>query len=259
MQQNMANPQTWPFGANANGQVGHSQPQNQAPQGQNNIQPSPSNMHAQVQQGNHLLQPGMVARPPSGQQHPHQQPHPNQGGSAGAAPGHPFPTQVSPNMNPQYPFSANNANGNPTPSPSMGPPGIQSAPSGTMQLPPPLEKSRFDSAYKSYSMRKNVKHEMRLMNVEGHDIDLYALHMNVMQEGGFNKVCPVENASLPRNLNFSRCKPTTYGTLLAGGWVSSSSLGLTPNQPNLDLGLLSALRKFIRSIFMVSTPSTSVP
>jgi ARID/BRIGHT DNA binding domain len=57
-----------------------------------------------------------------------------------------------------------------------------------MQLPPPLEKTRFESAYKSWVATKNMKLDGRLMNVEGRQIDLYALHMNVMQEGGFNKV-----------------------------------------------------------------------
>jgi hypothetical protein len=56
------------------------------------------------------------------------------------------------------------------------------------QLPPPLEKARFENAYKSWVATKNMKHDIRLMNVEGRQIDLYALHMHVMQEGGASKV-----------------------------------------------------------------------
>ncbi|KAF5382094.1 hypothetical protein D9615_004211 [Tricholomella constricta] len=179
-------PQTWTFSPNANNTMGHAQPQNQPQPGQNNIQPSPSNMHAQIQQGNHLLPQGMVARPTSGQQHT------TPGGPGGPSAGRSFSNQMSPNMNPQFSFSANNNNGNPSSSPSMGPPGVQTTPSGNMQLPPPLEKNRFESAYKSYSATKGVKLEPRLMNVDGREIDLYLLHTHVMQEGGWSKVHNME-------------------------------------------------------------------
>ncbi|GLB40609.1 hypothetical protein LshimejAT787_0804800 [Lyophyllum shimeji] len=183
-QANGSGPSTWNFGPNANGQVAHGQGANQPQPGQTGIQPSPSNMHAQIQQGNHLVPPGIVGRSPSGQP-ASQPPHP---APAGGPPiGRPYPNQMSPNMNPQFPFPMNNG-GTSSSTPSAPAMGVQPTPPGGMQLPPPLEKTRFESAYKSYSMTKGVKLEPRLMNVEGREIDLYMLHTNVMQEGGWAKV-----------------------------------------------------------------------
>jgi hypothetical protein len=155
-----------------------------------NVQPSPSHMHAQAQQiaqaqANHLMGVGV---PPRSGPTPHQQgpgpvPHGTPGGpSSGNTP---FSTQMSPNMGPQLPFTGSS------------PPGMGGAGGGSgmvmnvgipSQLPPPLEKARFENAYKSWVATKNMKHDMRLMNVEGRQIDLYALHMHVMQEGGVSKV-----------------------------------------------------------------------
>ncbi|KAG6907086.1 hypothetical protein DXG01_010620 [Tephrocybe rancida] len=61
---------------------------------------------------------------------------------------------------------------------------VQSSPSGTMQLPPPLDKSRFDNAYRGYCATKAIKHDPLMTSFEGRDIDLYMLHTHVMQEGG---------------------------------------------------------------------------
>ncbi|KAG5651516.1 hypothetical protein H0H81_008353 [Sphagnurus paluster] len=179
-------PGTWSFNPNANAQMGHTQPQTLPQPGQSNVQPSPSNMHAQIQQGSHLIPPGISSRPPSGQP-PHTQQHPG-----GPAPGRPFPNQMSPNLNPQFPFNISNVSS----PPSIGPSGIQSTPSGNMSLPPPLEKNQFDSAYKNYCANHNIKHEPRLMNFEGREIDLYSLHTHVMQEGGWPKVHSQELWSL---------------------------------------------------------------
>jgi len=176
----------WNFNPNANAQIAHGQPPNQTT-GQTNIQPSPSNIHAQIQQGNHLVAPGVVSRSPSGQPS-HQQQHPTPGGVGGPTLGRPFPNQMSPNLNPQFPFPMN-VNGATSSPPSVVAVGAQPTPSGNMQqLPPALEKHRFENAYKSYSATKNVKHEPRLMNVDGREIDLYLLHTHVMQEGGWGKV-----------------------------------------------------------------------
>ncbi|KAG5641821.1 hypothetical protein DXG03_004140 [Asterophora parasitica] len=181
--------QNWGFNASSSAQLGgHPQAQNQPQPGQNNIQPSPSNMHAQIP-GN-LLPQGMIVRPPSGQPQPHhqqQQQHTTPGGPGGP-PGRPFSTQMSPNMNPQFPFNGNNANGASALSPPIGPPATVSG-----NIPaPPLEKNRFESAYKNYSATKGVKHEPHLMNVDGRSIDLYILHTQVMLEGGANKVHSME-------------------------------------------------------------------
>ncbi|KAG6843375.1 hypothetical protein H0H87_005296 [Tephrocybe sp. NHM501043] len=66
---------------------------------------------------------------------------------------------------------------------------MQPSSSGSVQLPPPLEKSRFDDAYKRFCMTKGVMHDPRTINFEGRDIDIYQLHTHVMQEGGQAKVC----------------------------------------------------------------------
>jgi hypothetical protein len=59
---------------------------------------------------------------------------------------------------------------------------------GVAQLPPPLEKARFENAYKTWVVTENMKHDSQLMNADGRAIDLHALHMHVMEEGGFSKV-----------------------------------------------------------------------
>ncbi|KAG6807635.1 hypothetical protein H0H92_006874, partial [Tricholoma furcatifolium] len=93
------------------------------------------------------------------------------------------PKSLSPHSNPQ---SSPMSNGGP--SSNVGAINIQVSISETLQLPPPLEKSRFDHTYTSYCAIKNIKHDPRMLNFEGRDIDLYMLHMYVMQEGGEAKV-----------------------------------------------------------------------
>lgn len=134
------------------------------PQGQPNPQPSPGHNHAQVQ-GTHLLTQPLA--PPRSGPTPHQIPHPAPGVNGVSGGGPSFPNQMSPHLN------------------NVG----NSAPTGFQLLPPPLAKERFDNAYSSFVQSRNMTHEARLMNVEGRQIDLYALHTHVMQEGGFNKVC----------------------------------------------------------------------
>ncbi|KAG6877509.1 hypothetical protein C0993_006458 [Termitomyces sp. T159_Od127] len=122
-----------------------------------------------------------VPRPPSVQRS-----HPTGPlGAPGPAPS--LPNQLSPNMNPQFPFPMTSISG-PASSPLTGPIGLQPSPSGAMQLPSPLEKSRFDNAYKNFCSGRGIKHDPRMMNYEGRDIDLYILHTCVMQEGGIAKV-----------------------------------------------------------------------
>ncbi|KAG6856307.1 hypothetical protein H0H87_005722, partial [Tephrocybe sp. NHM501043] len=185
--QNQANaiPQTWNF--NGTPQTQNTQLPNPTQVGQNNIPQghgSPLN-HAQAQLQQQLNRiapqgpPGAVPRPPSVQRtHPA-----NQMGAQATGPS--FANQLSPNMNPQFPFPMNH---NGAGSPAASAIGMQPSSSGSMQLPPPLEKSRFDNAYKSFCMTKGVKHDPRMINFEGRDIDIYQLHTHVMQEGGQAKV-----------------------------------------------------------------------
>ncbi|KAG6825604.1 hypothetical protein H0H92_003088, partial [Tricholoma furcatifolium] len=94
------------------------------------------------------------------------------------------PKSLSPHSNPQFPFPMSNGG----PSSNVGAINMQASLLETLQLPPPLEKSRFDHTYTSYCAIKNIKHDPRMMNFEGRNIDLYMLHMHVMQEGGEAKV-----------------------------------------------------------------------
>ena len=55
-------------------------------------------------------------------------------------------------------------------------------------LPPPLEKPTFEAAYKKFCINSNVQHNPQLLSIETHPIDLYSLHVHVMNEGGYMKV-----------------------------------------------------------------------
>jgi hypothetical protein len=156
--------------------------------GQNNSHSSPSHIHAPVQpsgqnNSNQGVPPPRSGPTPSHNQHPPKAPTP--GGLPAGGPNGPFGAQVSPNMNPLLPFNGQNSTGGN--SSNQGPPIIPGMP-GAAAFPPPLEKSKFEAAYKTYSLKEGIKHDQRLMSLEGKTIDLYALHMNVMQEGGWSKV-----------------------------------------------------------------------
>lgn len=172
------------FDHNGNAQTVRAQLQNQQQQGQNHILPSPSHPHAQIQQENHLL--NQVVPPRSGQT-PHQLQHlgPNSGGTGGGAA---FSNQMSPNMAPQFQFPTNSGGANASSPLSGGTLNSQSASTLHPSLLPPLDKTRFESAYRNFSANKGLKLEAGLMNVDGKTIDLHALHTCVMEEGGFQKV-----------------------------------------------------------------------
>jgi hypothetical protein len=55
-------------------------------------------------------------------------------------------------------------------------------------LIPPLDKTRFDSAYQSYCETQNVRPDAHMMSVENRTIDLHLLHMHVIHEGGVGRV-----------------------------------------------------------------------
>ncbi|KAG6873246.1 hypothetical protein C0995_001266 [Termitomyces sp. Mi166 len=170
---------------NPTSQMTSGQPQNAQQVGQASIPQGHSSplIRQQAQQLQQINRPsaGAIPRPPSVQRS-----H-NPSGPLVPGPGSSLANQLSPNMNPQFPFPMNSVNGSAS-SPLAGPIGLQSSPSGTMQLPPPLEKSRFDNAYKSFCATKGLKLNPHMINYEGRDIDLYMLHTHVMQEGGFVKV-----------------------------------------------------------------------
>lgn len=174
---------------------------------------------------------GAVPRPPSVQRS-----HPT-GPLGGPGPGPSLPNQLSPNMNPQFPFPMNSVSGSVS-SPLTGPIGLQPSRSGTTQLPVPLEKSRFDNAYKSFCSSKGVKHDPRMMNYEGRDIDLYMLHSCVMQEGGIGKVSSfliTPNYLHMKKKQYHRLLRKIFGASLEGGWVLSTFLPAKQSQQGRGL------------------------
>jgi hypothetical protein len=51
-----------------------------------------------------------------------------------------------------------------------------------------LEKQRFELVFKAFCNSRNAKIDPRLLNMENRSLDVHALHVQVMQEGGFAKV-----------------------------------------------------------------------
>ena len=161
---------------NATGQGQLQQQQQLQP---NVIQPSPSLSQAQSQ-GNHL---GFV--PPRSVPTPQQ---PSQPGSQ-----HPGSFNMLPNaMGTPFSFPANGA-----PSTGSGPsPLIQpNRPQGVNLVNNfgrgqinPLDKTRFDSTYKNFCQKKGLKLDQHLLTIDSQTIDLYALHVHVLQEGGLKYV-----------------------------------------------------------------------
>jgi hypothetical protein len=52
----------------------------------------------------------------------------------------------------------------------------------------PLDKPRFDFTYKTFCQRKGLKLDQRLLTIDSQPIDLHALHVQVLQEGGLQSV-----------------------------------------------------------------------
>lgn len=165
---------------NATGQIqGQHQQQQQQQLQSNTIHPSPSLSQAQSQ-GNRV---GFV--PPRSGPTPQQQ---NQPGSQ-----HPLGSFNIPANAMGTPFSFP-ANG--TPPTASGPSLIQSnRPQGSNLVNSfakgtinPLDKARFDFTYKNFCQRKGLKHDQRLLTIDGQTIDLHALHVHVLQEGGSKNV-----------------------------------------------------------------------
>jgi hypothetical protein len=126
-----------------------------------NTQPGSSQLNTHA---NHMM--GSNTVPSRSVQTPHQ-----------LVPGQ-FPNRMSPNMN-QFSFQMNSGSAGQTTLQPQNP---------SSQLIPPLEKSRFDSAYANYCSTKGISHDTRLMSVDGRPIDLHSLHVCVMAEGGGDKV-----------------------------------------------------------------------
>lgn len=164
-----------------------SAPSIQAPpsleQSQIQHQPGSTNINA-----NDLVQPSRADQV-TGQNtlplQPSASPHMNATGS-------PFPSQplTSPNS---ASFSVPPGLGRPLPSQqqqisrnTLQPPGTHNP---LMQMIPPLDKGRFELAFKNFCNNKQIKIDHRLWSVNNRPIDLHLLHTLVMREGGEVKVC----------------------------------------------------------------------
>ncbi|THV03176.1 hypothetical protein K435DRAFT_852065 [Dendrothele bispora CBS 962.96] len=125
--------------------------------------------------------------------HPHQPPHvPNSLAPnnvpprSGPTPNAPFHTPMG---NPTFPFNPNsqqNPGSGPSsnlPNPNGGPP----VPMMTFNIPP-LDKGRFDGAFRAWCHQKSISIDQRLLDIGGRPIDLYSLHSYVIQEGGLANV-----------------------------------------------------------------------
>jgi hypothetical protein len=68
---------------------------------------------------------------------------------------------------------------------ALQPPGMHNP---MLQMIPPLDKSRFELAFKNFCNNKQIKIDPRLLSVNNRSIDLHILHTFVMREGGEAKV-----------------------------------------------------------------------
>jgi len=66
-------------------------------------------------------------------------------------------------------------------------------------MPPPLDKPRFEPAYKRYCNVRGLHPEARLLSVDNRPIDLHSLHVQVMSEGGAAKVSAMSTLLFPDN------------------------------------------------------------
>ncbi|KAF9474670.1 hypothetical protein BDN70DRAFT_772213, partial [Pholiota conissans] len=52
----------------------------------------------------------------------------------------------------------------------------------------PLDKGRFDAAFKSFCQKRQLRVEPRATTIDGRQVDLHQLHREIIQEGGMNIV-----------------------------------------------------------------------
>ncbi|KAJ3509059.1 hypothetical protein NLJ89_g5424 [Agrocybe chaxingu] len=144
----------------------------------NPMQSSPSLQQAQSQGGHPANQPIVP---------PRSIPTPQQSGPQQLPGSSPFSGMPPSSMSGSIPFP----NSNPQAQPIAGP----SQPTMTGGNPMqntfgimPLDKHKFDPMFRTFCNRRNVKPDNRLLSIENRPVDLHALHVQVMQEGGINKV-----------------------------------------------------------------------
>lgn len=123
----------------------------------------------QLQPQSNLMNSGMV--PPRSITTPQQQHHAGLQSPFTGAVNAPSPFKSNPQGIPQPNMPGNNNGG-----------GMIGTPSFV------LDKARFEMAFKTYCNKRSIKIDARLLSIENRNVDLHALHVQVMQEGGFAKV-----------------------------------------------------------------------
>lgn len=160
-------------------------------QGQNvQNQPWPQNQPQNLPFTNMKLQPPLNQPMPNLNLHPGAQNSIQRSGPTPLGPqlNPPFPNTMGTNMANQYPFS-NNANPAANAPLSLPNQQQQQQPQPVLQLPPPLEKVRFEQLFSRYCQSKGVTPDPRILQIDnGGRIDLHALHTLVMQHGGMANV-----------------------------------------------------------------------
>ncbi|KAL0954744.1 hypothetical protein HGRIS_003696 [Hohenbuehelia grisea] len=165
-----------------------------------------------------LQQPPPQQSPQSQQQQQQQQREQHMASQFGASPAQMSPPPgAAPQMSPQFGFAPPNGAGanpgmphrpqsrlqqqSPQPQPQQRqptpqPPPQQSAPPASQQQQqaqlamtfPHLQKPSFEGTYGNFCKSRNIQHDQRVMQLDGRQIDLHMLHMEVMKEGGASKV-----------------------------------------------------------------------
>jgi len=169
------------------------------------MQTSPNLPHVQAQ--NPVANPGMVnprpgqvaPQPPPGQSQslPHHAgvANPFTNGMGGANAQFPKPNmqpqQLSQAQQPQPPQQPQQLQNGPGSGPSQQPmSGVQGGnPLAGPSAPPlALDKAQFERYLTVYCSKRGIKIDPRVLGMENRPLDLHALHIQVLQEGGFAKV-----------------------------------------------------------------------
>ncbi|KAF8905010.1 hypothetical protein CPB84DRAFT_1845101 [Gymnopilus junonius] len=175
------------FDNNSNGRNPVAQPSSSQP---NPIQTSPSLAHSQSQ-ANHLVNQGFVPQR-SG-------PTPQHAGqSVPQHPASPFNPMQQQSMGGQFPFSGNNQQQSAAGPSQPSQLAMASSQAGNVMnnfgngpnlgMIPPLEKTRFEMMFKNWCIKRNLKLNERLLSIDSRPVEIYRLHVEVLKEGGFNKV-----------------------------------------------------------------------
>ncbi len=167
-----------PFDAAARNQLGQAPNQLQP----SPMQPSPSISQAHSQSSHIGMVPPRTQPTPLGQNTPQQAPSP-------------FTNNGPPATGPSFPFPANGTQPSMAGPSQQNPNGAMSAQAGNMMAfggmagLAPLEKVRFENAFKSYCAKRELKIDARSLTIDNRTVDLHHLHCEMIKEGGSGAVC----------------------------------------------------------------------